>query len=1136
MRRIISAVLLIAMLMTTILMVVPASAVNEFTVNSADDFNAVLRAAQVDGTDRTIRINAGTTITPSSLRWPDADVTVTVTGGGTLDLSKVGRVNLGCGLALDNINVVFKNNEYVFANGHPFTITKNATVAYKDGSGNAIKGDGENFGFSIYGGANGGTVNGDTYLNIQSGVFTVIAGGGNGGVVNGNTEVIIGTEGYVNCDDNDTPLVDWVTDEGDKYNVYGGAGTNSVVHGDTSMTIGQYAYIDYVFGGSLEGGKVDGTANTYFSGYAGSVYGANRSSVNGMNDVNLVILGGETRQVYGASSGSSLGSNDDPSNVCVRFLGGDVTRRIYGGCYNTTLSSSCRVYGTISLVLGTAKYSLNMDIDNGVAAGSRNVSNETKRVILVGETADWVDTASSSAPRHRIAYVKTNVEDGIAVTESCSCGATHGTATLSYKDGMDSCFYTGNPVEFAEISYGAGWISGPAESLVYANNVNVGTATFTATINKETVSLDFEIVDRNGAITPNGDYDQSGTIDVSYTIDEAYTVTIPAAIELGQVGVKYGGRIKIEMVPDVQRVLKMTISSENGFKVVADDPYDAVDYCMFYTKDGRTIRYPEAPDKEKATSSEEILIAEVRWDDDDEGDDPGITVFESIAFARTGEPNRREGQYFDTLTYTLTTEYDDNTIPLVDGKEFDTTEFDLGDESKLYVKEQVADTYAEGVEVFNNYVDDFRKLGYSMYTTNKIDSNHYATLTSENKIINVMYIDYYKDIRVVVDQRSVFVLPGKEIENVYETWAEYSPNLTLIADIDGPSQDVLWPGRMGYIYQLDDGSFFIIDGGYGKEFSNGYYGSAIPAMEKVLMDYAPKDSKTGEVEEIKIAGWLITHMHEDHFGAFVDLSVRSEFAELKSKITIEKLIYSKDSYAAVIKKIDDARGDTSNEGYFAQFQEAVNSWDSKQLQGKVKAHPGQKFYLRNMEMTVYTSQDLLHGSEHYIEGDKYDPLMTGSSALKDSKYLNNTTITVMIEFQNKKALYMGDASAATNPYVTARIYDNALAEIQILQVAHHGYSDTAAGNVYRKIVAGGNLELIIWPAEAEHFYGSDAPSDYRVDTDVHNAFAVAFNRILFATDAKIYVHGQDNITIVDFETYETTGFSHPCQNYREYAK
>ena len=1141
MKRIISAIILIAMLMTTALMVLPVSAANEFTVSDKGAFNAVLRAAQVDGADRTIVINAGTTITPDSLNWPDADVTVTVTGGGTLDLSGVGRVNLGCGLTLDNINVIFKNNEYLFANGHPFTITKNANVSYKDTADGDVV-------FRVYGGANSKDLDGDTYINIQSGIFTYICGGCNGGVVKGNTEVIVGTEGNVN---NDT-LVDWRGDENSGYRIIGGSGNTGTVEGDISLTVGQYAYADYVIGGNHDGGALYGMVNTYFSGYAGSVYGANVQGENTQNqdsfcDVNLVILGGGARQVYGASNGGMLGSAQDESNVCVKLLGGEITRRVYGGCYNEwsfVWNSSYYVVGTVSVIIGSG-VTLNLSDDygeDGVFANSRQATSsgsEEKRVIFVGAeaqskhnsklevTPDYFDSNHNPSTRHIVSY-ETN---GATLTENCTtCGTSHGSVTLSYKDGMDSCFYTGNPVEFAEISYSGDMMCGTVDNLKYKNNVEVGTATATATIEGiADISLNFTIADRSGAITPNGDYDQEGTIDVSYTTDEAYTITIPDAIALGGVGIKYGGQIKIEMVPDVQRIFSLTISSQNGFKVVDTDTQDALGYCMFYTKDGEIIRYPEDPNKEKATIGEEILIAEVRWDDKDESDDPGITRIESIAFARVDTCDQATGSYTDTLTYTMTPTCDDETLPLVDGKEFDTNEFDVGDDSKLYVKETVAENYEAGVEVFNGYVEDFRKLGFSLYTTNKIDNNHYATLTSENKIINVMYIDYYKDIRVVVDQRSTFDLPGREIENVYTTWAKYSPNLTLIADIDGATQDVTWPGRMGYVYQLADGSFFIIDGGYGKEFAGGGYGSAVPAIEKVLMDHAP------DRENIVIAAWLLTHMHEDHFGAFVDLSVRDEFSELKSKITIEKLIYNRDDID-VVTKIDVARGDTLHQNYSNQFQAAVDSWEEDQLKAKIKTHPGQKFYLRNLEVTVYTSQDLLHGSEHYIAGDKYDPLMTGSSALKDSKYLNNTSTTIMVEFEGKKMLYMGDASAATNPYVTERIFDNALKEINILQVAHHGYGDTAAGGVYQKIVDGGNLELVIFPCEAEHFYGNRAPSDYRVDKDVHDAFAISFNGILFATDAKIYVHGQDNITITDFDTYATAGFAHPCQNYREYAK
>ena len=301
-----------------------------------------------------------------------------------------------------------------------------------------------------------------------------------------------------------------------------------------------------------------------------------------------------------------------------------------------------------------------------------------------------------------------------------------------------------------------------------------------------------------------------------------------------------------------------------------------------------------------------------------------------------------------------------NTLPEYTGKPFDHVAVDIGDGSYMNIAKKT------NLEEYEAYKKLLEETGYNLYTSNEIGENKYATYQNDSEIVNVMFFAYNfnasmdmegfrgtYETRVTVDKKASFGLPMLKTDNVFE--ATQPQMLTLISD-----SYIGWPGRMGYVFQLSDGSFFIIDGGYtdGNQgesgglnapgISTGNHSSA-PFVMDVLKEYAP------DPENITIAAWLITHMHEDHFGAFIDLALNADFAEDKARITIENLIYSascdKNTKLASDKQMPWTRifrRSISEEGWGAQ------------IKNKVKAHPGQQFFLRDLEFTVYTSEDILH--------------------------------------------------------------------------------------------------------------------------------------------------------------------------------
>ena len=348
------------------------------------------------------------------------------------------------------------------------------------------------------------------------------------------------------------------------------------------------------------------------------------------------------------------------------------------------------------------------------------------------------------------------------------------------------------------------------------------------------------------------------------------------------------------------------------------------------------------------------------------------------------------------------------------------TGYNSGQSSKTYVKNSA------NKETFETLCKDLENNGFKKYTSNSIGNNLFATYITQTQIVHVMFFPNKSQIRTSVDKRGEgtngFALTGLSGENRYKPTTESKMILCDISNAD-------WPGGMCLIFKLSDGRFFIVDagiGGYLADGRNTKNGSSSGWIYATLAKHAD------DPKNIQVAAWMITHVHSDHAGGLYDMALGYYGQdgkkhtvmpkEMKQYIKIDKIIYN----------APDNFPDCNREGWMKTIIQAFN------VKNVVKAHPGQVFYIADLTLTIYGSQDLI------VE-----------NAGKSSD-LNDFSIVSRAIFNNKSMLILGDSDTIPNP-VLASIYKENL-KSDILQLAHHGYGDTGDADVNSYC----NPEISIW--------------------------------------------------------------------------
>ena len=322
-------------------------------------------------------------------------------------------------------------------------------------------------------------------------------------------------------------------------------------------------------------------------------------------------------------------------------------------------------------------------------------------------------------------------------------------------------------------------------------------------------------------------------------------------------------------------------------------------------------------------------------------------------------------------------------------------------------------------EAFESVAKNYEGEGYTLYSESEIGTNLAKTYVKDSSLAHLYYHPTGKELNVVLSSAADTLPPAKP----EKTGGNFPCTVTQL------NQSPTNYNGMGYVIQLKDGSFIVYDGGF------------LDSGDELLDTL--NDLSGGEKPLIR--AWVLTHLHNDHYEAFLSLSRRKNIQEL---LTLEHVIYS----PIPLENPGNEREDTL--WRIRLFESLVPLWGNAKV---VYAHTGMKFTFCNLEMEILYTPESLYKNLFSVEGSV--------------EGFNNSSIISRLRDEKGSVLFTGDI-AALGANLTVRLYGDALAS-DMVQMSHHGV-ESCPLVFYEKVKAS-----TLWYPCAHSLYESERNKDLR---------------------------------------------------------
>ncbi len=299
-------------------------------------------------------------------------------------------------------------------------------------------------------------------------------------------------------------------------------------------------------------------------------------------------------------------------------------------------------------------------------------------------------------------------------------------------------------------------------------------------------------------------------------------------------------------------------------------------------------------------------------------------------------------------------------------------------------------------EDFDAYCDELRNKGYKEVSSNSFGKNVFVTFEGEINWLFLSYYAYCGELHVIADAPRPMWLYSSDYEVGSIKFAQYDTNTSYVNDTVGVACG------MGYLFMLSDGNFIVIDGGVEGDADR---------FLKLMQDMS------GEARP-RVALWIITHPHSDHYGALKILS-HTDNVEIRN-------------YYSCMPP-----SDFKPQGC-RDMLEGIKDYDLK----NITAHTGDKFVIGGVQI-----ESLLTCEEMILR--KYEQTYTDT---------NNLSTVLKFTVSGQSILFAADAR--TPEYLVLEKVAGAVLKSDILQVTHHGRTGRAHEDAFVRAVS---PTVALWP-------------------------------------------------------------------------
>ena len=317
---------------------------------------------------------------------------------------------------------------------------------------------------------------------------------------------------------------------------------------------------------------------------------------------------------------------------------------------------------------------------------------------------------------------------------------------------------------------------------------------------------------------------------------------------------------------------------------------------------------------------------------------------------------------------------------------------------------------------FNEYCATLTNSGYAEYSKREnIDGNYFRTYTKGETALTVYFSEGTKQARII--SGPIDDIPSKEVDTTPET---VEPTLTFVAQSNSVDNG------LALIYQLPNGKFIIVDGGY-------YLSDKIYKELKALQP---------DTKKITIAAWFVSHPHIDHQDALENF-----INQHSNEIFIESIFFNYLDATYYDNLTASDQSESSKEGASVnRFRELISKRLSRDTK-IIKPHTGQIYTFGKSAQVeiIWTIEDYLPTALDRI---------------------NTSSMIIRVTVAGYSTMILADATSVSNEIIL-KMYNSHLKSDSVT-LAHHGiWVDTP--EMYNRISA----PLLLWPcntARSKEFY------------------------------------------------------------------